>query len=196
MYKSDREFFPDKVEGGAEIQAGICRIDRDFFLADAVTVAKRLPGMGIIIGAGEKSGRYMITETEAYLGDGDRACHASKGRTARTEPMFLEGGHLYIYFVYGMHWMLNIVTGPAESPQAVLIRGVEQFSGPGRVTKGIGIDSSFNREDLVSSPRIWIEDSGYSPDLVAGPRVGINYAGEPWISKPWRFIVRNQNERK
>lgn len=172
------------------------RVDRDFFLADAVTVARQLPGTELVIGAGERHGKYMITETEAYLGDGDKACHASKGRTGRTEPMFLEGGHLYIYFVYGMHWMLNIVTGAAEDPQAVLIRGVRQYTGPGRVTKGLGIDGSFNREDLASSGRIWIEDTGFRPVLVAGPRVGIDYAGEPWVSKPWRFIIKNEKEKK
>jgi len=168
------------------------RVDRNFFLGDAVTVARQLPGMDLVINAGEKYGRFMITETEAYLGNGDRACHASRGRTPRTEPMYLDGGHLYIYFVYGMHWMLNIVTGAAEDPQAVLIRGVRQYTGPGRVTKGLGIDGTFNREDLASSGRIWVEKTGLRPDLTAGPRVGINYAGEPWISKPWRFIIRNE----
>ena len=171
------------------------KVDMDFYLADAVTVARQLPGMELIMASGEKYLRYVITETEAYLGDGDRACHASRGRTRRTEPMYLEGGHLYIYFVYGMHWMLNVVTGPADHPQAVLIRGVSQYQGPGRVTKGLGIDGSFNREDLASSGRIWIEDTGFRPALIAGPRVGIDYAGEPWISKPWRFIIRNKKEK-
>jgi len=168
------------------------RVDRSFFLSDAVTVAQRLPGMDIVTASGGINGRYMITETEAYLGDDDRACHASRGRTGRTEPMYLEGGHLYIYFVYGMHWMMNVVTGPAGHPQAVLIRGVAPFSGPGRVTRGVGIDGSFNREDLTASARIWIEDGGLRPELIAGPRVGINYAGEPWISKPWRFIIKEK----
>jgi DNA-3-methyladenine glycosylase len=172
------------------------RVNRDFFLADAVKVAGLLPGREIVIGEGEKAGRYMITETEAYLGVDDRACHASRGRTKRTEPMYLVGGHLYIYFVYGMHWMLNIVTGSSDDPQAVLVRGVMQYSGPGRVTKGLGIDGTFNREDLASSGRIWIEDTGFSPALISGPRVGIDYAGEPWISKPWRFIIRNEKEKK
>ncbi len=171
------------------------KVDREFYLADAVTVARQLPGMELVMAAGEKYRRHLITETEAYLGDSDRACHASRGRTRRTEPMYLEGGHLYIYFVYGMHWMLNVVTGPAEHPQAVLIRGVSQYPGPGRVTKGLGIDGSFNREDLASSGRIWIENTGFRPELVAGPRVGIEYAGEPWISKPWRFMIRNEKER-
>lgn len=170
------------------------RVDRTFFLADALTVARALPGMEIVMRQGFKAGRYMITETEAYLGDGDRACHASRGRTRRNEPMYMVGGHLYLYFVYGMHWMLNVVTGHADSPQAVLIRGVSQFSGPGRLTKGLGIEGSFNREDLVSSEKIWIDDIGFRPELDAGPRVGIAYAGEPWVSMPWRFVIRNEKQ--
>ncbi len=138
----------------------------------------------------------MITETEAYLGSGDLACHASRGLTPRTAPLWLEGGHLYIYLIYGMYWMLNVVTGRAGEPQAVLIRGAEPYSGPGRVTRGMGIDSSFNREDLITSPRIWIEESGYRPELTAGPRVGIDYAGEPWVSMPWRFMISNERKKR
>ncbi len=168
------------------------RLNRAFFMNDAVMVAHLLPGMDIVMPSGKKSRRYKITETEAYLGVDDRACHASKGRTGRTEPMYLRGGHLYLYFVYGMHWMMNVVTGPADYPQAVLIRGVTAFSGPGRVTRELGVDGSFNREDLAESQKIWIEDGGMRPELTAGPRVGINYAGEPWISKPWRFMIVNK----
>jgi DNA-3-methyladenine glycosylase len=162
---------------------------------DAVTVAQMLPGMDIVAVVDGIPERYMITETEAYLGHNDKACHASKGRTRRTEVMYLEGGHLYVYFVYGMHWMMNVVTGQENDPQAVLIRGVEQFSGPGRVTRGIGIDRSFNGEDITLSERIWIEERGFRPQLTAGPRVGIGYAGEPWISKPWRFILTENNNK-
>ncbi|MCJ7819724.1 MAG: DNA-3-methyladenine glycosylase [Bacteroidales bacterium] len=168
----------------------MARVEREFFFDDAVTVAKKLPGMEIVIhGNRSELMRYMITETEAYLGRGDKACHASKGRTRRNEVMYATGGHLYIYFVYGMHWMMNIVTGAEDDPQAVLIRGAAPFTGPGRVTRGIGINGSFNGEDLTISERIWLEDTGISPALKAGPRVGINYAGEPWISKPWRFMI-------
>lgn len=171
------------------------RVEREFFLSDAVTVAQRLPGMDIVM---ENHGlapiRYMITETEAYLGTDDKACHASKGRTGRTEIMFAEGGHLYMYLVYGMHWMMNIVTGAKDDPQAVLIRGASCYSGPGRVTRGIGTDGSFNGEDLTLSEKIWLEDTGRKPLLKAGPRVGIDYAGEPWISKPWRFIINEQTK--
>jgi len=168
------------------------RVNREFFLGDAVRVARLLPGMDIVMGEGSIPKHYMITETEAYLGENDKACHASKGRTKRTEVMYLEGGHLYIYFVYGMHWMMNIVTGHAGNPQAVLIRGASLLEGPGRVTKSIGIDGTYNGEDLISSSRIWVEDKGYRPKLTAGPRIGINYAGEPWVSKPWRFKITKQ----
>jgi DNA-3-methyladenine glycosylase len=168
------------------------RVDRQFFLSDAVTVARMLPGMDIVVAGESSPGNYMITETEAYLGDSDKACHASRGRTRRTEVMYLEGGHLYVYFVYGMHWMLNIVTGAKDDPQAVLIRGVASLPGPGLLTKGLGIDRTFNGEDLTTSKRIWIEDRGYAPVLTTGPRIGIDYAGEPWVSKPWRFIIKER----
>jgi DNA-3-methyladenine glycosylase len=88
--------------------------------------------------------------------------------------------------------MMHSVTGPENNPQAVLIRGVTSLSGPGRVTKGMGIEGTFNGEDLTTSPRIWLEDRGYRPGLAAGPRIGINYAGEPWVSKPWRFIINEK----
>jgi DNA-3-methyladenine glycosylase len=153
-----------------------------------------LPGTDIVMAADDDPVRFMITETEAYLGENDKACHASKGKTKRTEVMYLDGGHLYVYFVYGMHWMMNIVTGPENHPQAVLIRGVSAFSGPGRVTRGLGIDRSFNGEDLTTSPRIWLEDNGYRPPVSATPRIGIDYAGEPWVSKPWRFIIKENSK--
>jgi DNA-3-methyladenine glycosylase len=88
--------------------------------------------------------------------------------------------------------MMNIVTGKVNEPQAVLIRGVKSVSGPGRVTRAMGIDGSYNGEDLTVSPRIWLEDTGRRPELKAGPRVGIGYAGEPWVSMPWRFITEDK----
>lgn len=165
------------------------RLDRDFYTRDVLEVAPALISKTIAVKKAGSVLRFSITETEAYRGSEDEACHASKGRTGRTEIMYHEGGRLYVYFVYGMHWMLNVVTGNAENPQAVLIRGLENHSGPGRVAKVLGIDSSFYGEDLVSSARIWIEESGIIPLIKTGPRIGINYAGEYWKTRPWRFIA-------
>ncbi len=134
--------------------------------------------------------RSVITEVEAYRGTEDRACHAFKGRTPRTEIMYHEGGRLYIYLVYGIYWMMNIVTGQEGNPQAVLIRGVEKCYGPGRVTKEFGIDKSFYGDDLITSQRIWIEDPGKVLPVRTGPRIGIDYAGEYWKTRPWRFYVK------
>jgi DNA-3-methyladenine glycosylase len=172
------------------------RLEEDFYSGDAVRLAQLLPGMDIVMNSPVAGlSRYMITETEAYLGSEDKACHASKGRTKRNEIMFERGGFLYVYFVYGMHWMMNIVTGEKDNPQAVLIRSVEPFTGPGRVTKGMGINGTFNGADLTSSERIWVEDNGCKPSITACPRVGINYAGEPWISMPWRFMITDKIKR-
>jgi DNA-3-methyladenine glycosylase len=117
-----------------------------------------------------------------------KACHASKGRTQRTEIMFHEGGRLYMYFIYGMYWMLNIVTEKEDVPQAVLIRGLENLKGPGKLTRTLGIDRSFYGEDLTSSERIWIEESCRKPVIKTSPRIGVDYSGI-WKDKPWRFYT-------
>jgi len=166
------------------------RLDREFFRRDVLEVAPELLGKQLVLGreAGDHS-IYTITETEAYRGGDDQACHASKGRTKRTEVMFGDGGHIYMYLIYGMHWMMNVVTSVPDSAQAVLIRGLSEASGPGRLTKLLGVDKSYNGEDLVRPGRIWIEESGIVPSYTVGPRVGIDYAGEPWRSKPWRYLM-------
>lgn len=166
------------------------RLDRQFYTRDVLEVAPDLLGKTMLVrNVDGQIGRFVITETEAYRGTEDKACHASRGRTPRTEIMFHEGGRLYVYFVYGMYWMLNIVTAGEENPQAVLIRGLENCTGPGRVTKRLGIDRSFYGEDLVTSERIWIEGGGIVPVFRTGPRIGIEYAGEYWKTKPWRFYL-------
>ena len=162
----------------------------DFFTRDVLEVAPDLIGKILIVITPEGSERrFMITEVEAYRGSVDKACHASKGRTRRTEVMFDEGGKIYVYFVYGMYWMLNIVAGEKDDPQAVLIRGVEGITGPGRVTRELGIDGSFYGEDLTQSQRIRVADSGKKVSYFTTPRIGIDYAGEPWKSKEWRYII-------
>jgi DNA-3-methyladenine glycosylase len=166
------------------------RISRDFYIRDVLEVAPDIIGKSLVMR--QKDGsflNYLLTDIEAYRGHEDKACHASKGKTPRTEVMFREGGHLYVYLIYGMYWMLNIVTGTEGNPQAVLIRGVADISGPGRISRKLAIDRSFYGEDLVTSGRIWLEDNGIVSGYKTGPRIGIDYAGEYWKSVPWRFYL-------
>jgi DNA-3-methyladenine glycosylase len=164
------------------------RIPAAFFQRDTVTVARELPGKVLVrvFPDGERR-RYRITETEAYCGPHDLACHTSKGRTPRTEVMFKAGGYVYVYLIYGMYWMLNFVTGLEGEGSAVLIRGLEGYSGPGRLGRELGLDRSFYGENLETSPLLWLEDAPPVQKILASPRVGIKYAGEPWISMEWRF---------
>ena len=165
------------------------RIPECFFLRDVLEVAPELLGNYLVQPEGHRLRSYRITEVEAYRGETDRACHANKGRTRRTEIMYHSGGHLYVYLIYGMYWMLNIVAGPEDIPQAILIRGVEGFNGPGKLTREIGIDGSYYGEHLCISERIWLAGFGIAPEYRTAPRVGIDYSGEPWVSKPWRYIL-------
>jgi DNA-3-methyladenine glycosylase len=166
------------------------RLEREFFQRDVLDVAPGLLGQRLVRKWPDGStSTFIISETEAYRGSEDLACHASKGRTARTEVMFGEGGRIYMYLIYGMYWMMNVVTGTKGIPQAALIRGLREASGPGRLTRLIGLDRSFYGEDLVTSERIWIEGSGSTAEYSTGPRIGINYAGEPWKDMPWRFLL-------
>lgn len=166
------------------------RLLRDFFVRDVLEVAPSLLGKTLVRKFDDGSiGRFAITEIEAYRGDGDLACHASRGKTTRNEVMFRQGGVVYVYFIYGMYWMLNFVTGREDDASAVLIRGVEGVDGPGRVGKTLQLDRSFYGEVLSESPRLWIEDSPLIAAYTTHPRIGIHYAGEPWVSMPWRFVL-------
>ena len=162
------------------------KMSKDFFTRDVLTVAPELLGKILVCKVIDEFLRFRITETEAYRGVEDLACHASKGRTARTEAMFHTGGVLYVYLIYGMYWMLNIVTGQENEPQAVLIRGLEGLYGPGRITRKLQIDKSFYDENIIFSPRIWLEDDDFKPSYATSSRIGVQYAGE-WKDKPWRF---------
>lgn len=167
------------------------RLSREFYMRDVLEVAPGLIGQRLVrIAPDGTRSVYIITETEAYRGGEDMACHASKGMTKRTEVMFGEGGHLYMYLIYGMYWMMNVVCAPVGLPQAVLFRGLREVSGPGLLTRLLEVDREFNGEDLVHSERIWIEESGSAVRYTTGPRVGIDYAGEPWKSKPWRYLMK------
>ncbi len=166
------------------------RLPSLFFLRDVLEVAPDLLGKTLIRKHdNDPVQRFKITEVEAYSGNGDLACHASKGMTPRTKIMFGKGGVVYVYLIYGMYWMLNFVTGEEGDASAVLIRGLEGISGPGRVGKALKLDKTFYGEDLSSSGRIWAEDPGETINFTTSPRIGIQYAGEPWVSKPWRFTL-------
>jgi DNA-3-methyladenine glycosylase len=166
------------------------RLPGEFYIRDVLEVAPGLIGKQLVIRSDDDQvKRFVITETEAYRGQEDKACHASKGRTERTDVMYRAGGKLYVYFVYGMYWMLNIVAAQEGNPQAALIRGIDGFNGPGKLSRAIGIDRTFYGEDLTVSERIWIEDYGLIADIKISPRIGIDYAGEYWSSRPWRYYI-------
>ena len=166
------------------------RIDKSFFTRDVLEVAPELIGKYIVrVLPDGNIIRARITETEAYRGEEDLACHASKGRTPRTETMYNEGGVLYIYLIYGIHWMLNIVTSELNKAQAVLIRGIDNFDGPGKLSKELLINKSLNNEDLENSNQIWIEDNNTKYKVLTKTRIGIDYAGDFWKNKKWRFIL-------
>ena len=189
------------------------KLPRSFYTRrDALEVARELLGRRLVVPAptGERvSGR--VVEVEAYAGTGDRASHAYGGRrTARTETMYAPGGVAYVYFVYGMHHQFNVVTGPEATPEAVLVRAVEPdegpdwmrrrrpvrherelTNGPGKLCRALGIDLTYNAEDLTGR-RVWLEDAGFqvSPsDIASGPRVGVAYAGEDALL-PYRFWLQ------
>lgn len=187
------------------------KLDRGFFIRDVLDVApdlinkilaRRLPSGEIL--------RFRITETEAYRGEDDSACHAKAGKTKRTSVLYEIGGYSYVYLCYGIHYLLNVVTGNVDFPQAALIRGgirlatpdnankceiasiaLKNHDGPAKLTKAANINLSQNRLDLTCSDEIWIEDDGIIPLYATAPRVGIDYASEPYRSIHWRFIAHD-----
>ena len=167
----------------------------DFFQRDALRVARDLIGTILVRRYREHIFRARIVETEAYVGAHDLACHAAKGRTPRTQPMFLAGGRAYVYFIYGMYDMLNVVTGSENDPQAVLLRAAEpldawsaDLSGPGKLTRAMHITRAQNSL-LLTTPRLHFQPRppGAPPRIAATPRIGVDYAGA-WKMAPLRFL--------
>ena len=195
------------------------KLSKSFYLDDTLTVAKNLIGKYIVREKDRNPLIVKITETEGYIGMIDKACHAYKGkRTPRTESLFLEGGHAYVYLIYGMYYCLNVVTEPENIPCAVLIRGGELVAdsdteslsyirykksynelspyqlknfvkGPGKLCKALDITKEFDKISLMGNNLYICEGESINPDLIkTGKRINIDYAEEA-INFPWRFYV-------
>jgi len=164
----------------------------DFFDRPADRVAREMLGALLVVRAADgQLNRHLVFETEAYLGAHDLACHGSRGLTTRNATMFGPAGRWYVYLCYGMHWMLNVVTGKEGVPAAVLIRGAGEHVGPGRLTKGLGIDRSLDGRPASRRAGLWLEASGIALPrrlIERTPRIGVGYA-EEWAEKPLRFVV-------
>ena len=183
------------------------KIRRPFYQQDTLEVARQLLGKYLVRRHPEGITVGRIVETEAYVGPEDKACHAARGRTARTEVMFGEPGHAYVYFVYGFHHMLNIVTEREGFPAAVLIRAVQPVrgislmkkrrrtdelrnlaSGPGKLCQAFAIDRTLNGGDMCGSI-LYLQDGGEpASEIIATSRIGVDYAKE-WTQKPFRFLI-------
>jgi DNA-3-methyladenine glycosylase len=161
---------------------------------DTVLLARGLLGKFLVRATPHGPVAALITEVEAYDGERDRACHARNGRTARNAVMYAPGGIWYVYLCYGVHELLNLVTGPRGYPAAVLIRGVVGSAGPGRLTKALRIDRRLNGSPASPEGGLWIEDRGVRlprGSIRATPRIGVDYAGPVWARKPWRFVLKH-----
>ena len=166
------------------------RLDYDFFHRPCLTVAEALVGKVLVHRLPDGTElRLRISETEAYCGEEDTACHAHKGRTKRTEVLYATAGTIYIYLCYGIHWLLNIVTSDAEDPQAVLIRACVDASGPGKLTKALRITGELNWGSILGD-ELWIEDDGFACKVITDKRVGIGYASQEDQDRLWRFIMK------
>ena len=162
------------------------RLAYDFFHRHALEVAPDLVGKLLVHGD-----QYLrISETEAYCGVSDTACHAHKGRTKRTEVLYADAGTIYIYLCYGMHWLMNVITGDVDDPQGVLIRACVEAPGPGKLTKRLGITGVYNRKSILDTPDFWIEDDGFRCGIKTDKRVGIGYASREDQDRLWRFTIR------
>ncbi len=184
----------------------------DFYNRDVLQAAPQLLGKRLVRLLDGVRVAGIITETEAYRGEEDQACHARAGRTPRTEVMYGQPGKAYVYFTYGMHWMLNCVCGPEGFPAAVLIRAVKPVegleiiasrrsgvketqwcNGPAKLTQAFGIDKALNAVYLCGKASgLWIEEEPdiQPQDILTAPRIGIQGVPEPWLGKLWNFKVR------
>lgn len=178
-------------------------LQKEFFSRPVLEVAPDLLGKFLIRHYKGRHTALIIEEVEAYDGPSDKACHAHRGKSERNAVMFGPAGRWYVYFCYGVHWMLNIVTGPVGYPAAVLIRGVkrskggrgskgiDELNGPGKITKALHIDKRLTNKRSDRASGLWIEDRGvqlHTFTIRKAPRIGVAYAGE-WAKKPYRFTL-------
>ena len=161
------------------------KLPYDFYHRPCLEVAQDLVGKVLV--CGDK--KLRILETEAYIGESDTACHAHKGKTKRTEVMYMEAGTIYIYLCYGVHWLLNIVTGEENQPEAVLIRACVDAEGPGKLTKALGITGELNRKHSCGED-LYIIDDGSTCEVTTDKRVGIGYASQEDQDRLWRFKLQ------
>ena len=182
-------------------------LTQEFYNRTTLSVARELLGMRLVRILNGVRLAGIITETEAYVGEKDLGCHAKAGRTPRTQVMFGPPGRAYVYFTYGMHWMLNAVCEAEGFPAAVLLRAIHPLegleviksnrqgrdtNGPAKMTQALGIQKELNGCDLCQeSGGLWIEMGEAIPNesVTIGPRVGLYTVPEPWKSKPWRFLA-------
>ena len=184
-------------------------MERKFYHRDTLRVARELLGKKLVRRINDLELSGMILETEAYCGEADSACHAHRGKTQRNAVMFGKPGHAYVYFTYGMHYMLNLVTEDEEQPCAVLIRailplsgieemetrrkrkGAELTNGPAKLCQALSIDKSLNGWDLTCGKELWVENYKKIPaqSIIATPRIGIDYAKTKDRNAPWRFLI-------
>ncbi len=167
-------------------------LEQSFFSRPALVVARELLGKTLVRRWRNREQAVLVHEVEAYIGPHDLASHGRFGRTARTEVMYGPAGFWYVYLCYGIHWMLNVVTDGEDHPAAVLFRGAGEFTGPGKLTKGLGIDRRLNSLAADESTGLWLEDRGVKvrrSQIEITPRIGIDYAGD-WKEKPYRFLLK------
>ncbi len=171
-------------------------LSRSYFERPTLTVARSLVGKYLVRRSGQGTMAGRIIEVEAYVGPRDKACHASKGKTARTAVLFGPPGRSYVYLIYGMYHCLNVVTERDGFPAAVLIRAIEVegtlIDGPGKLCRALAIDRTLNNLDMTIAEGLWFEDRGeplQRGSIGAHPRIGVDYAGD-WARKLWRFRLR------
>lgn len=162
------------------------RLRYDFYHRPCLEVARDLVGKVLV----HQGKQLRISETEAYCGESDTACHASRGRTKRNEVLYADAGTVYVYLCYGIHWLLNVITGDVDDPQGVLIRACVDAQGPGKLTKALGITGQQNRDNAVTSADIWIGDDGFRCAVETDKRVGIGYASQEDQDRMWRFKMK------